>query len=201
VGMMEVIKNFLKDINLNDFKNRLIISVVFIIVIVTIFSISFTQARYETDTTVRLSPDLAFFIADVQSETGQIRLDGMVPSATPYLYTFNVSNYYKQKKANVDLKYKIEIITTTNMPLRYKVYHGDDMTTNIVSSQYYDTDSNGVYYQHLVIDSEYILHYQNKETDQFTLYVEYPLEFKNNYKEYAGIIDLVDIKVNAEQVV
>jgi hypothetical protein len=81
------------------------------------------------------------------------------------------------------------------------VYHGDDMTTNIVSSQYYDTDSNGVYYQHLVIDSEYILHYQNKETDQFTLYVEYPLEFKNNYKEYAGIIDLVDIKVNAEQVV
>ena len=81
------------------------------LLVITITAFDFTQARYETDTQVRLEPDLAFFIANVESQTGQIKLDGMLPSSTPYLYKFNVSNFKEEKKANVDLKYSIEIIT------------------------------------------------------------------------------------------
>ena len=125
----------------------------------------------------------------------------MLPSTTPYLYTFNVSNFKDAKKANVDLKYSIEIITTTNMPLNYRVYKGTNMSQNTVSSDYYETDDNGMYYHHLVINDVSYFSYSQRQTDVYTLWVEYPIEYKAYPKEYAGIIDLVDIKINAEQVV
>ena len=171
------------------------------LLVITITAFDFTQARYETDTQVRIEPDLAFFIANVESQTGQIKLDGMLPSSTPYLYKFNVSNFKEEKKANVDLKYSIEIITTTNMPLNYRVYKGNDLSTNHVSREYFDSDENNVFYHHLIIDDISTFTYNTKQTDVYTLWVEYPIEYKVYPKEYAGIIDLVDIKINAEQVV
>ena len=45
------------------------------------------------------------------------------------------------------------------------------------------------------------MNYQSRVTDTYILWVEFPLQYKNNPVEYAGIIDLVDIKINAEQVV
>ena len=198
---MKKLNNILKDFNLKDFKHYFIFSVIVILLVITVGTYDFTQARYETDTDIRLEPDLAFFIVDVASSTGQIKLDGMLPSSTPYLYTFNVSNFYKTKKANVDLKYSIEIITTTNMPLKYKVYKGTNMSTNAVDDEYYEQDEGGMYYHHLIINDVSYLNYNERKTDTYTLWVEFPIEYKVNPKEYSGIIDLVDIKINAEQVV
>ena len=187
--------------NEKEFKRYFIFSLIVMFLIIFITAFDFTQARYETNTEVRMEPDLAFFIADVESQTGQIKLEGMLPSTTPYLYSFNVSNFKENKKANVDLKYSIEIITTTNMPLNYKVYKGNDLSTNHVSSEYFDTDENNMYYHHLVINDISTFTYNTRQTDVYTLWVEYPIEYKAYPKEYAGIIDLVDIKINAEQVV
>ena len=171
------------------------------LLIIAIASLDFTQSRYETNTEIRMEPDLAFFIADVESQTGQIKLESMLPSTTPYLYKFNVANYKDTKKANVDLKYTIEIITTTNMPLNYKIYKGNNMVQNVVSNEYYVTDENGMYYHHMEIDDVSYFSYNQRQTDTYTLWVEYPIEYKYYPTEYAGIIDLVDVKINAEQVV
>jgi hypothetical protein len=38
-------------------------------------------------------------------------------------------------------------------------------------------------------------------TDTYTLSVEFPVSSASNPDAYAGIIDLVDVKINAEQVV
>lgn len=198
---MKKIKEFLNNFNKKTLKRSLLFSLIVMLLIITIAAFDLTQARYETATEVRIEPDLAFFIVDVESQTGQIKLESMLPSTTPYLYTFNVSNFKDTKKANVDLKYSIEIITTTNMPLNYKVYKGTDMTNNKVSNDYFVTDDNGMYYRHLVIDDISYFNYNQKQTDVYTLWVEYPIEYKAYPKEYAGIIDLVDIKINAEQVV
>ena len=198
---MKKIKEFLNNFNKKTLKRSLLFSLIVMLLIITIAAFDLTQARYETATEVRIEPDLAFFIVDVESQTGQIKLESMLPSTTPYLYTFNVSNFKDTKKANVDLKYSIEIITTTNMPLNYKVYKGTDMTNNKVSNDYFVTDENGMYYRHLVIDDISYFNYNQKQTDVYTLWVEYPIEYKAYPKEYAGIIDLVDIKINAEQVV
>jgi hypothetical protein len=195
------IKEFLNNFNKKTLKRSLLFSLIVMLLIITIAAFDLTQARYETATEVRIEPDLAFFIVDVESQTGQIKLESMLPSTTPYLYTFNVSNFKDTKKANVDLKYSIEIITTTNMPLNYKVYKGTNMTNNKVSNDYFVTDDNGMYYRHLVINDISYFNYNQKQTDVYTLWVEYPIEYKAYPKEYAGIIDLVDIKINAEQVV
>lgn len=198
---MKKIKEFLNNFNKKTLKRSLLFSLIVMLLIITIAAFDLTQARYETATEVRIEPDLAFFIVDVESQTGQIKLESMLPSTTPYLYTFNVSNFKDTKKANVDLKYSIEIITTTNMPLNYKVYKGTDMTNNKVTNDYFTTDDNGMYYRHLEIDDISYFNYNQKQTDVYTLWVEYPIEYKAYPKEYAGIIDLVDIKINAEQVV
>lgn len=198
---MKKIKEFLNNFNKKTLKRSLLFSLIVMLLIITIAAFDLTQARYETATEVRIEPDLAFFIVDVESQTGQIKLESMLPSTTPYLYTFNVSNFKDTKKANVDLKYSIEIITTTNMPLNYKVYKGTNMTNNKVTNDYFTTDDNGMYYRHLVIDDISYFNYNQKQTDVYTLWVEYPIEYKAYPKEYAGIIDLVDIKINAEQVV
>ena len=198
---MKKIKEFLNNFNKKTLKRSLLFSLIVMLLIITIAAFDLTQARYETATEVRIEPDLAFFIVDVESQTGQIKLESMLPSTTPYLYTFNVSNFKDTKKANVDLKYSIEIITTTNMPLNYKVYKGTNTTSNKVSNDYFVTDDNGMYYRHLVINDVSYFNYNQKQTDVYTLWVEYPIEYKAYPKEYAGIIDLVDIKINAEQVV
>ena len=198
---MKEIRSILTKINKKTFMHYLLIFLILIAILLIIGSSDITSSRYETETNVNMEPQLAFFLANVENQSGQIQLDGILPSDDPYIYRFNVSNFYKTKKANVDLKYRIEIITTTNLPLKFKVYRGNNLNTNIVTDDYYDSDSNGVYYRHLVIDDEYYLNYGERMTDVYTLSVEFPKRYKNFYEEYAGVMELVDIKINAEQVV
>ena len=198
---MKEIRGILNKINKKTFMRYLFIFLIFMAILLIISSSDITSSRYETETNVNMEPQLAFFLANVENQSGQLKLEDILPSNDAYIYRFNVSNFYKTKKANVDLKYKIEIITTTNLPLTFKVYRGNDLDTNIISDDYYDSDSNGVYYRHLVIDDEYYLNYNQKTTDVYTLSVEFPERYKNFYEEYAGVMELVDIKINAEQVV
>lgn len=198
---MKTVKRILSNIDKNKFKRYLFFSVLIIITLILISSYSITQSRYETSSQINLSPTLAFFVVDVQSQTGQIKLESMIPRTEPYLYTFNVSNFQNNKRANVDLTYSIEIITTTNMPLEFQIFKGNDMTQNTVDSDTITTDTNGVYLRHLVINNVSTMIYTSNVTDTYVLWVSFPEMYKNNSDAYAGIIDLVDIKINAEQVV
>ena len=137
----------------------------------------------------------------VESQTGQIKLDGIIPRTNPYTYTFSVSNFNSEKKANVDLTYSIEIICTTNIPLNYRIYKAGNMNNNVVDSDTVVTDDNGVFYRHLVINEISTFSYSQRQTDLYTLQVEFPVQYANMADSYAGIIELVDIKINAEQVV
>lgn len=196
-GLKKIISNF----NKKDFRRYLFFSILLIITIVAIGTFKITQARYESQTDINVSPNLAFFIVDVGSQSGQIQLDGMLPSETPYVYSFNVSNFKNNKRANVDLTYSIEIITTTNMPLNFKIFKGSSSTQDVIDSDAFTTDENGVYYRHLLINEASTFSYSANQTDIYKLWVEFPLQYKNNPNDYAGIIDLIDIKINAEQVV
>lgn len=200
---MKTIKRIFKNINKKDFMRYGLFSVLLLVTMIVIRNTKFTQARYESSALVNITPTIAFFIVDVQSQSGQIKLDSMIPSSTPYLYSFNVSNFDAtlNKRANVDLTYSIEIIATTNIPLNYRIYKGNNMTNNVVSSDTVTTDDNGVYYRHLVINGVSTMSKNANQTDVYTLWVEFPLQYKNFPAAYSGIIELVDIKIDAEQVV
>lgn len=198
---MKRIKYFLSRINKESFSRYFLFSCALLGVFLMLTRGDLTQARYETDTNARILPNIAFFVVGVESQTKQIKLESMVPSTTPYQYVFHVSNFNDSKKANVDLKYSIEVITTTNMPLRYKVFKGTNAGNENLDSDEFTTDENGVYYRHLKIDGVSMMSYKQRVTEDYTLWVEFPIEYKDYPVEYAGIIDLVDIKINAEQVV
>ncbi len=198
---MEGIKRILKNINMRDFKYYIFFSILLIVTLIAFSTFRFTQARYESNIAVNVNPSLAFLIVDVTNQSGQIKLEGMVPRNEPYLFAFDVSNFSQTKHANVDLTYSIEIITTTNMPLEFKIFKGNDMEQNEIDADTTTTDENGVYYRHLVINDVSVMNYANDVTDTYTLWVSFPIEYKNNPDDYAGIIDLVDIKISAEQVV
>lgn len=195
------IKRIIANLDKQSFSFYMFFSILLIITLIVLSTFKFTQARYESNTTINISPTLAFFIVDVQNTSGQIKLDGLIPRDEPYLFTFEVSNFNDEKKANVDLTYSIELITTTNMPLNFKIFKGSNMEQNKVDSDTVTTDDNGVFYRHLVIDDVSVMNYSNNCTDTYTLWVEFPKTYMNNPDAYAGIIDLVDIKINAEQVV
>ena len=198
---MKGIKKLFTNIDHKQFKRYLFFSVIFIVTLIVISTFKFTQARYESDIEMKVSPSLAFFIVDVESQTGQIKLESMTPRTQPYLYAFTVSNFKNNKKANVDLTYSIELITTTNIPLNYKIYKGNNMTQDVIDSDTTTTDANGVYYRHLVINGASVMNRNTRQTDVYTLWVEFPEQLKNSPAAYSGIIELVDVKINAEQVV
>lgn len=198
---MKGFKRIFKNIDVDNFKRYLFFSILLIILLISIGTINFTQARYESDTNVNISPSLAFFIVDVGTSSGQIKLDGLVPRNEPYLYSFNVSNFNDEKRANVDLTYSIELITTTNIPLNFKVFRANNYEENEMDVDVTTTDENGVYYRHLVINDVNTMNYNVDTTDVYTLWVEFPKIYENYPDYYAGIIELVDIKINAEQVV
>ena len=198
---MKGINKVFKNIDTKMLRKYLMFSFLIMGLLITFSALDFTQARYETNTEINVSPSLAFFIVDVQSETGQIKLEEMVPREQPYLYVFNVSNFNTERRANVDLTYSIEIITTTNMPLDFRIFKGAGMTTNEIDSDTTTTDVNGVYYRHLVINGVSTMSYTTDTTDVYTLWVKFPSSNMNKPDEYQGVIDLVDIKINAEQVV
>ena len=200
---MNTIKKIFKNINKKEFAHYGFFSLLLLITMISFRNFKFTQARYESSTLVNITPSVAFFIVDVQSQSGQIKLDSMIPSTTPYLYSFNVSNFdpTTNRRANVDLTYSIEIITTTNIPLNYRIYKGNNMSNNEIDSDTVTTDENGVYYRHLVINDVSVMNRSSSQTDVYTLWVEFPEQLKNSPAAYSGIIELVDIKIDAEQVV
>ncbi len=198
---MKGLKRVFSKINMNDFKRYSFFSILLIATLVLVGSTKFTQARYENTTEIQVTPSLAFFIVDVGTQSGQIKLDSMIPRNEPYLFAFNVSNFDSTRRANVDLTYSIEIITTTNLPLNFRIYKGNNMTSNVVDSDTTTTDANGVYYRHLVINAISTMYYNADCTDTYTLWVEFPKANEDYPDSYQGIIDLVDIKINSEQVV
>lgn len=212
--MLVDIKKVISNVDKKAFAFYLFFTLLLLATLIVLSTVKFTQARYESNAEVNFTPSIAFFIVDVESVSGQIRLEEMIPRAQPYTYVFEVSNFNDEKRANVDLTYSIEIITTTNMPLKFKVYKGINSTQDIISSSTFTTDDNGVYYRHLVINDVSTMTYSANHTDTYVLSVEFPIAsiqsplpsptptpYNHNPDAYAGIIDLVDIKINAEQVV
>lgn len=198
---MKGFKKIVSKFNLKDFKRNTLFILLLFITIIAVSTVKLTQARYESNTAVSVTPTLAFMLVDVTTTSGQIKLESIVPSTTPYLYTFNVSNFNSTRRANVDLTYSIEIVTTTNMHLNFKIFKGNNLTQNEIDTDTFTTDEDGMYFRHLVINDVSVMPYDTNTTDVYTLWVEFPISYQQYPDEYAGVIDLVDIKINSEQVV
>ena len=199
--MIKHLKKFINNINKKKFKQSFFSSIVIFLLIIIISSIGFTYARYETDTTLKLNPNIAFFIVDATNNTKSLELTKMVPSNDYYDYYFEVSNFNDTGKANVDLNYNIKLKMTTNLPLTYEIYKVEDNTMANINTVNISTNQDGMYFKEYVDTNDYFMACKAKKTDRFLLRVYFPLEYKNNPDYYESVIDLVEININATQVV
>ncbi len=196
---MVVVNKTFKNINLKEFKRYLLISIIFIVTLILVSNYDFTQARYESNITATSSPNIAFFIVDVGSQTGQIELEGIVPREEKYIYCFSVSNFNNSKHADVDLTYNIEIITTTNLPLEYTVYSDSDLRNEILDGDTIIQNSDGVYFRHLIINDTESMAYEDDVTNYYYLVVDFDISYSYHHETLPGLIELIDIRINAEQ--
>lgn len=199
--MIKHLKKFINNINKKKFKKTFFSSIVIFLLIIIISSIGFTYARYESDTTLKLNPNIAFFIVDATNTTKSLELTKMVPSNDYYDYYFEVSNFNDTGKANVDLNYNIKLKMTTNLPLTYEIYKVEDNTMANINTVNISTNQDGMYFKEYVDTNDYFMDCKTKKTDRFLLRVYFPLEYKNNPDYYESVIDLVEININATQVV
>ena len=63
-----------------------------IVFIIMILLFPMALSKYETSTTGNINSNIAFYLAKTGYQTNNIKLTELKPSATPYVYTFNVGN-------------------------------------------------------------------------------------------------------------
>ena len=198
---MKGFKKIISRFDLSVFKKYTILSFVILVALFILSRLEFTEAKYVTNTEATVSPNIAFFIVNVSTQSASMKLANLIPSEIPYTYEFQVSNFKGAQKANVDLTYSIEVIATNNLPLEIKLFSGTNTNQTPNFTETLTTNSDGVYFKHLLYNSVATMSHSTRQTDTYTLWVEFPESCKNSPDSYAGIIELVDIKINAEQVV
>ena len=192
-------RKIIKKINKEKFWffGKYIIIFVLFTLIINLFEI--TYSKYSSNASGDAEANIAFFIVDVGTYENTISLNNLEPSDMDYIYTFNVNNYKDNKKVNVKLEYSIEFITTTNLPLTYKIYKGDS-DENIITSSEIFTDGD-MYFNKLSTNVISSFSYEEKQTDKYTLVVNFPKSYNSSPDEYQGLIDSFIIKINATQII
>ena len=198
---MKRLKKYIKEnFDKNNFTIFSRFSILILIAAITFNLLTFTLSRFESETNLNISPRLALFITEVGTYEGTIELDRLLPRTAPYHYVFTVANFKDDDKANVNIQYELTIITTTNMPLTFKLYQNAVNGTNgIVTSDVIAPNSDGMFFKTMKTGVTYNFPYTTKTTHTYVLYVEFPEVYKNQPDSYEGVVDLVEIKVDAKQ--
>ena len=168
--------------------------------IFTIFNVS--NARYESNAVSETELDVALF-AISEDDDYTITLDTMVPRANPYVYEFSISNTDKNGVlTDVKMKYDLRIITTTNLPLEYKLYMNQNYlssgATDIIEDDEVTADEDGTFFRTLTTDTEQF-GFSTVETNEYTLLVYFPEQYKDS--KYQDLIESIRIDIDAKQLV
>lgn len=175
--------------------NKIILIIALLAVLVLI--LKGTLARYSSTGESSANVDVAFFLLKEQELSQTIALEEMMPSDDVYTYTFSVANNDGTSRTETALKYKIAIRMTTNLPLIYELYLNDG-TENLFASYETEQDEHGTWFK-TITSTEKTFGFEANETNTYKLQVSFPTAY--NSVEYQGIIEALEIKVNAQQIV
>ena len=176
----------------------------FILLFFAISLIRTTNASYKTSTNLAIKPDFAAFIFQEEMFEFNMETTGIKPRDESYVYSFTVANYNDQKECDIDLTYTINISTTTNLPLEYKLYKDEDYTlsssTNLLNSKKVVQDEDNSWYNEYTIDNIYEMYYSVNTKHVYYLVVNFDKYYGDNI-EYAKLIDNIRINIEAKQLI
>lgn len=197
-------KDITKNIDKKRFKGMLKVDLLVIIILLLISSIPVTLSRYDSLAIGKTSTNIAFYLLKPDYVTNNIKLTTLTPSDTPYVYTFSISNYDAVSTSEVDLEYTLKIVTTTNLPLTYKLYKNEDYTsnssTNLVTNNNttIEQDDDGTYFKYITLNKEE-MYYTTPQKNNYTLLIYYTRESAN--AKYQNTIESIRIIIDSNQIV
>lgn len=188
--------NIIKNINKTKFLFFFKYIAIFLLVVFIINIMEITYSKYSSSANGDAVANIAFFIVDVGTYENTITLNNLEPSNNDYIYKFTVNNFKNNKRTNVKLDYNLEFVTTTNLPLTYKIYK--EGTNNIITSNEIIQDGD-MYFNKLSTNEAGSFSYEENQTEEYTLVVNFPITYNDKPDEYQGLIDSFMIKINATQ--
>lgn len=190
---------------MNDRKKKmlytkLIILIICFFIIARIFNL--VLSKYESISNSSANVEVAFYLLKEDYKTMSVNLGSLFPQDEVYLYTFSIGNEEGSNIAEVDLTYDLTLKTTTNLPLTYKLYmneeYNSDDAQNIINEDIIEKDEYGTYFRTMTTEP-ITLKYIKGVTNLYQLVIFFPSSYnKQNYKD---IIEMLEITVNAKQVI
>ena len=133
-------------------SNKLTIAIILLAVVLTLIPIAYSKLFSKTDSDSKI--ETALYILNTDYYEKEVKLDELVPSDTPYVYNFKVANNDGKNRLETKLEYTLKIVTTTNLPLSYKLYMNENYnynaSTNIITKDTIEKNGeDGAYFRTL----------------------------------------------------
>ena len=187
-------------------KERLfLIGKLFILLITFIIVIGLTPivfSKYETEVATVAETNIAFYLLKENYYQQTMQLSDMIPRATPYVYSFTISNYQGNNRLETTLEYEMSIVATTNLPLTFELYknqnYSDNDATNIIVNNNSIQDEDGTYFKTLITTTE-TFGFTENQTNTYQLVVYFPSIYISY--QYQDILELVTINIDSHQII
>ena len=191
----------IESLGIEKTKKILKVSLLLLFFIFLGFFFAQSYAKYESNAKLSANIDKAIYLLKDEKMTFNIDPDAIVPSDTPYIYKFSVSNYNGNIEGDLNIKYYIQLKTTTNLPISVKLLRNEeysDSATNIAQVYELKQDEDGAWYKLYSKTPDYEFQYNVKKKDVYMLVVEYP-EIYKTYTNYAGVPENIEVAIYSEQ--
>ena len=187
-----------EDMSRLTINRKLIIElgILFFILIVLAILIPYTLSRFKSEARGTFKVDVAFYCINANYTHQSITLEQMKPGDSK-TYTFSVSNFEGSDRTEVNLKYYIEVLATTNLPLNYTLNRIEDGNRiNAAISDQIITDEDDTYFR--VINTDYNrFSYSANKTYNYELVINFPIEY-HDYS-YQDVSENIQITVKSLQ--
>ena len=189
--------------SLSTEKKKKMLKATLVLVLFLLLGFFFAQsyARYESSVALSSNVDRAIYLLKDGKMTFNIDPDAIVPSDTPYTYTFTVANHDGNIEGDMNLQYYIQLKTTTNLPITVKLLRNQQYSQNATNiAQGFDLvqDEDGAWYKLYTQTPTYEFQYNVKRQDTYVLVVEYPAVYKSHLN-YAGVPENIEVAIYSEQ--
>lgn len=180
-----------------------------------------SNAIYVSDAVGEAPIDVALYafnydgLYDTASGSNEAALDinlGDIAPGAEKVYSFKVTNKVVNDEnedvvSDTNIIYRLKVITTTNINLKYSLYYNQDPRTagavdlfkrNGSDIGVYATDGWGTWFKHYAVDAK-CLKKEVLKVDNYYLKVEFPDDYKNYL--YQDMVESIKIQLESKQVI
>ena len=131
--------------------NKITLGIILLLILLLLMPFAYSKLFSSNESETKL--ETAFFLLKTDYYSKEIKLEELEPSDTPHIYKFKVANNDGKNRLETKMEYNLKIVTTTNLPLSYKMYKNNN-TENIIINDTIEQDKDGTYFRTLEIDTE-----------------------------------------------